>query len=54
MVLTVGLVSHPGVPLHSSKYASTVSISEGIKYSEEKLADIAVRAKIRAASSLHA
>lgn len=54
VVLTVGVVSHPGVPLHASKYASVVSIGEGNKYSEDKLGDIAVRAKIRAASSLHA
>jgi hypothetical protein len=53
VVLTVGLVSHPGIPLHASKYASVVAIGEARKYSEDKLADIAVRAKIRAASSLH-
>jgi len=53
VVLTVGLVSQPGVPLHSTRYASVVAVSEAQKYSEDKLADIAVRAKLRAASSLH-
>jgi hypothetical protein len=53
VILIVGLVSQPGVPLHASKYASVVAIAEPRKHSEDKLADIAVRAKIRAASSLH-
>jgi hypothetical protein len=53
VILTVGLVSHPGVPLHATKYASVVAIAEPRKYSEDKLADIAIRAKLRAASSLH-
>jgi|SRR5947209_4274412 len=53
VILTVGLVSEPGVPLHTCKYASVVSIAEPRKYSEGKLSDLAVRAKLRAASSLH-
>ncbi len=53
VVLTVGLVSQPGVPLHATRYASVVAVSEARKYSEDKLADIAVRAKLRAASVLH-
>jgi hypothetical protein len=53
VILTVGLVSEPGVPLHACKYASVVAIAEPRKHSEDKLADIAVRAKLRAASSLH-
>jgi hypothetical protein len=53
VILTVGLVSHPGVPLHACKYASVVAIAEPRKHSEDKLGDIAVRAKLRAASSLH-
>ena len=53
VVLMVGLVSKPGVPLHASQYASVVAVAEGGKYSEDKLGDIAVRAKIRAASCLH-
>jgi hypothetical protein len=53
VVLTVGLVSEPGVPLHAGKYASVVAIAEPRKHSEDKLRDIAVRAKMRAASSLH-
>ena len=53
VILTVGLVSEPGIPLHACKYASVVAIAEPRKYSEDKLSDIAVRAKLRAASSLH-
>jgi hypothetical protein len=53
VILTVGLVSQPGVPLHACKYASVVAIAEPRKHSEDKLSDIAVRAKLRAASSLH-
>ena len=53
VVLTVGVVSHPGVPLHATKYASVVAVSAAEKYSEDKITDIAVRAKLRAASSLH-
>jgi hypothetical protein len=53
VILTVGLVSQPDVPLHACKYASVVAIAEPRKHSEDKLADIAVRAKLRAASSLH-
>lgn len=53
VVLTVGLVSNPGLPLHSTKYASVAAMAEPRKHSDDKLADIAVRAKIRAASSLH-
>ena len=53
VVFTVGLVSQPGVPLHATRYASVVAVSEAQKYSEDKIADIAVRAKLRAASSLH-
>jgi hypothetical protein len=53
VILTVGVVSEPGVPLHTCKYASVVRISEPRKHSEDKLSDIAIRAKIRAASSLH-
>lgn len=53
VVLTVGLVSRPGVPLHASTYASVVSIADPRKHSEDKLSDIAVRAKLRAASTLH-
>ena len=53
VVLTVGVVSHPGVPLHATTYASVMAVGEEQKYSEDKLADIAVRAKLRAASSLH-
>jgi hypothetical protein len=54
VVLTVGLVGHPNIPLHASKYASVVSVGEAGKHSKDRLADIAVRAKIRAASILHA
>ena len=53
VVLTVGLVSPAGIPLHATRYASVVAVSEAQKYSEDKLADITVRAKLRAASSLH-
>lgn len=53
VVLTVGLVSQPGIPLYACKYASVVAIAEPRKHSEDKLAHIAVRAKLRAASSLH-
>ncbi len=53
VILTVGLVSEPGTPLYACKYASVVAIAEPRKYSEDKLADIAMRAKLRAASSLH-
>ena len=52
VILTVGLVIQPGIPLHATKYASVVAIAEPRKHSEDKLADIAVRAKLRAASSL--
>ena|SRR5579863_1571318 len=52
VVLMVGLVSPPGVPLHATKYASVVAIPDRQKYSEDKLNDIAIRAKIRAASTL--
>src|SRR5215468_8812247 len=51
VILTVGLVSRPGVPLHTSRYASVVAVAEPRTHSEVKLADIAVRAKLRAASS---
>lgn len=53
VVLTIGLVSRPGIPLHATKYASVVAIADPRKYSEDKLRDIAVRAKLQAASSLH-
>jgi hypothetical protein len=53
VILTVGLVSEPGIPLHACNYASVVAIAQAPKHSEDKLADIAVRAKLRAASSLH-
>lgn len=53
VIMAVGLVAQPGVPLHSSKYASVVAVADPCKYSEDKLGDIAVRAKLRAASSLH-
>lgn len=53
VVLTVGLVTHPGIPLHATKYASVVAFAEPRKHSEDKLRDIAVRAKLRAASSLY-
>lgn len=53
VILAVGLVAQPGVPLHSSRYASVVGIADRSKYSEDKLGDIAVRAKLRAASALH-
>ena len=52
VILTVGVVSHPGVPLHAAKYASVVAIAEPRKHSNDKLADIAVHAKILAAGSL--
>ena len=52
VILTVGLVSRPGIPLHASKYASVVAKAEPRKYSEDKLAHIAVRGKLRAASTL--
>ncbi|SRR5579871_5558421 len=53
VILAVGLVAQPGAPLHASKYASVVAVADSQKYSEDKLGDIAVRAKLRAASSLH-
>lgn len=53
VVLTVGLVSQPGIPLHASRYASVVAVSDPGRYSEDKLADIAVHAKLRAASTLY-
>jgi hypothetical protein len=53
VILTLGLVSEPGIPLHACKYASVVAIAEPTKYSEDRLSDITVRAKLRAASSLH-
>ena len=53
VIMAVGLVAQPGVPLHSSKYASVVAVADPCRYSEDKLGDIAVRAKLRAASSLH-
>ena len=53
VILAVGLVAQPGIPLHSSKYASVIAVANPCKYSEDKLDDIAVRAKLRAASSLH-
>jgi len=51
-VLTVGLVSNPDFALHATKYASMVAYAEPRKHSDDKLADIAVRAKIRAHLSL--
>ena len=53
VILTVGLVSKHGIPLHACKYASVVAIAEPRKHSEDKLADIVMRAKLCAASSLH-
>ena len=52
VVLTVGLVSNPNFALHATKYASVVAIADSRNYSDDKLADIAVRAKIRASLSL--
>ena len=52
VVLSVGLVSNPDFALHATKYASVVSIADSRKYSDDKLADIAVRAKIRASLTL--
>ncbi len=53
VVLTVGLVANPNVPLTSSNHIAVISLAEPRKHNLEALANIGVRAKRHAATALY-
>jgi hypothetical protein len=53
VILTVGLVAAPGTSLLRDNHVAIVSFAEPRRHSTEKLSEIAVRAKVCAAGSLH-
>ena len=53
VVLTVGLVADPNVPLTPSNHVAVISIAEQRAHNSEALAIIGVRAKQYAATALH-
>ena len=53
VVLTVGLVANPDIPLTASNHVATISLAEPRKHNPETLAIIGVRAKQCAASALY-
>ena len=52
VVLTVGLVANPAIPLCASNHAAFISIAEPRAHKSEKLAYIGIRAKVCAATAL--
>ena len=53
VVLTVGLVANPAIPLYASNHAAIITIAEPRTHKPEKLADIGIRAKVCAATALY-
>jgi len=52
VVLTVGLVANPGVPLSPSNHVAVTAFAEPRTHNSETLAVISIRAKARAATAL--